>query len=345
MRKHWFKFVLLGLTLVCGIGIWVALDCLWDVMAEYEASSEIGAVSAYFDRFASGDYDTAADTSGFPFDEKSPREDYIRYLKNTFGSEFSSFRFAGRNGETQGEKIYGIYADSEFLGEVRLIPSESGERRWNVVAVVEYAEPLTVIAPSYATVSVNGKPATPSPDAEPVADEDFLPLAYLIPVPTKVTYHFDGYLFSPQVTAIAPDGTVCVSAQQEDGTVMFSVPLAEGQTEEIPALLSDFATTYAAWIAKDASFSRLQPMLDRSTTFYKDLLEFVNYWFTDHDGYEFRNIQVSDFSRPADGLMAGTVSFEHVVFYKGEELVYETSYRLSYRQVNGAWLMSHLEIL
>lgn len=341
MRKHWFKFLLLGLVLVFGIGIWVTLDLLWDAMVRFEAASEIGAVTEYFDRFAQGDYDTAADTSEFPFDEKATREDYIEYLKTTFGSEFSTLRFAGTDGEIEGEKLYGIYADSRFLGNVRLIPSQ-GERQWHVVAVVEYADPVTVIAPACVQVFANGVAATPLPDVQPIADEDFVPLANLVEAPNKVTYRFEGYLFTPVLTAVTPDGTACASSKAEDGTVTFVASPSEGEREALTVLMSDFATTYAAWIAKDAKFYQLQPMLDRSTKFYRDLTEFVNYWYTDHDGAEFRNVVVSDLSRPADGLFAGTISFDHVVFYEGQEMIYESKYRLIFRQVNGQWLLANL---
>lgn len=346
-KKHWFKLLLLLIAIGCGLCVWQLLDTLWYKMVDYEYASESGAVAAYFDRFAQGDYDTAADTSGFPFTDRAPREDYIRYLKETFGSDFSRLRFAGRDGENEGERLYNIYNESTLLGTLRLIPTELEGRAWTPIALVEYADPVTVVLPAYAGVTVNGEAPRGEDlvDTPPLEDEDFKPLAYLVTVPTKVTYRFEGYLYSPEIAASAPDGTACRKEIAEDGTIVFTVPEAADQTEAITAMMSDFSLGYARWIAKDGNFSAIRGFLDRSTTFYKDLLEFNNYWFTAHDGYEFRNVKASEFSRPAEGLLAGTFSFDHVVFYKGEEVVYPTKYRLLYRNVDGNWLLAGLTIL
>jgi len=345
-RKHWFKLFLLLFAVICGFVVWHLLDALWGNMVEYEYSSESGAVTAYFERFARGDYDTAADTSGFPFTDRAPREDYIRYLKETFGSDFSRLRFAGRDGDVAGEKLYNVYSESTLLGTLRLVPRELDGRAWTPVALVEYAEPVTAVLPAYAAVSANGVPAAEGDKVatDPMEDEDFKPLEYLVAVPQKVTYRFSGYLYAPELTAVAPDGTPCRKTVSEDGTVVFTVPEAADQKDSFTEMMTGFSLSYARWIAKDGGFSAMTPYLDRSTRFYKDLTEFVNYWFTDHDGYEFRNVEVSEISRPADGLMAGTVRFDHVVFYKGEEIVYHTNYRLLYRQVDGKWLLAGLTI-
>ena len=346
-KKHWFKFFLLLFAVACGLFVWHLLDALWVNMIDYEYASESGAVEDYFARFAAGDYDTAADTCEFPFTDRAPRVDYIRYLKETFGSDFSHLRFAGRDGETENEKLYNIYDDSTLLGTVHLVAREMEGRKWTVMAPAPYAPSVKVVAPAYVTVSANGVAATESDrsDVPAIEDADFKPLEYLVTVPTKVTYVFAGYLYAPEITAVAPDGTVCRKEIAEDGTIVFSVPEAEGQTEALTEMMSGFSLAYARWIATDGYFSAVQPYLDRTTRFYKDLTEFVNYWFTEHDGYEFRNISASNFSRPADGLLAGTFSFDHVVFYKGEEIVYNTSYRLLYRWVEDRWLLAGLTIL
>lgn len=344
-KKHWFKFLLLFVAIVCAAVVWYLLDSLWVSMENYERAAESGAVQAYFDHFAAGDYDTAADTSGFPFTDKAPKEDYIRRLKDIFGSDFSNLRFAGRDGEVEGEKLYNIYAGSTLLGSVRLIPESFEGRDWKVIAIMDYAEPVSAVAPSYVTVSVNGVTATPLSDVPPVEDADFVPMSYLVTVPTRVSYRFEGYLYTPSVAAVGPDGTACNLKTDENGTLQFTLPTSAEQTEAVKTMMQEFSLAYSRWIATDGNFNAVKPYLDRTTTFYKDLTEFVNYWFTDHDGYDFRNIEITDLSRPAEGLLAGTIRFDHIIVYKGEERVYETSYRLLYRQVNDQWLLIGLTIL
>lgn len=345
MKKHWFKFVLLALVCILSVAVWGLLDTLWNSMVEYEAASEIGAVTEYFERFAQGDYDTAADTCGMEFTEKVPREDYIRYLQETFGSDFSDLRFAGRDGDKAGEKLYRIYSGNTALGTVRLIPVTGQSRNWHVVSEVEYADPILVNAPETVTVTANGIPVKLPEDAPKTPDEDFKLLEQVLTVPQRVSYTVEGYLYAPVIAGTAPDGTPCLSAVDENGTIVLTVPPTEAQAAEYETVMKDFATVYACFIAKDAAFGKVAAKMDRNTPFYEAVRTFSNYWYNTHNGYEFRNWQISEMVRPADGLFAGTIRFDHVVFWKGEEKIYHSAYRLCFRQVNGVWLLVDLKMI
>lgn len=345
MKKHWFKLVLISLALVCAVAIWGVLDSLWNAMVQYEAASEIGAVTEYFDCFAAGDYETAAATSGFLFDERNSKEDYVQYLKDTFGSDFSDLRFAGRDGDAEGEKIYRIYAGDTALGEVCLLPVEGQARQWKVVARVVYADPVSVVAPSYVTVFANGVAVEAAADATAVPHEDFASLTAVFDVPTKVSYSLEGYLFSPSVTGSAPDGTPCGSTVGEDGTIVMTVPPTAAQGEQYEQLMIEFSQLYAKFISEDATFSQLKSKIDRSCPFYTAVAQFDNHWYVAHTGFEFRNTEITDVVRPAEGFFSGTIRFDHVVFRNAKEHVYPSAYRLSFRLVDGQWLLADLKIL
>ncbi len=343
MRKHWFKLVLLSLALVCGVAVWGILDSLWNSMADFEAKSEIGAISEYFRLFAAGDYETAARVGDFPFDEKNSKEDYIQYLKDTFGSDFSDLRFAERQSDIPEEKLYRVYSGDTALGSVRLIPVEGQARDWKVVAQVEYAKPLTVTAPSFISVSANGIPLTEP--GESSVHEDFAAVEQFITVPTKTTYTLEGYLYHPEITAVAPDGSACSQSVSEDGTVeLFAYPSQEDQ-ESFEALMTDFSKLYARFISEDASFASLKSKMLRGTTFYESVRTFYNGWYTTHTGYEFRDLSISDVVRTDESTFAGTIKFDYVVFRGKQEYVYPSSYRLSFCLSNGQWLLADLKIL
>lgn len=342
MKKHWFKFTLLALALVLGIVVWALLDTLWYNMESYEAASEIGAVTEYFDRFSRGDYDTAAETSGFVFDEKNSKEDYIRYLKDRFGNDFSDLRFAGREAEREGEKIYRIYSGDTPMGEVCLIPVTDGARNWKVVAQVEYAPALTVTAPSTVKVFANGVNVSTETTYD---NEDFKGVAELFDIPQQATYTLEQYLYTPEITGVAYDGTPCSVFKQEDGSLLLKVPPKDGTAAEYEQVMKDFSQLYARYIATDATFAAVKVKMDPSTPFYEALRTFTNYWYNAHSGYEFRNWQFSDIERPADGYFAGTIRFDHAVFWLGKENVYPSAYRLSFRYKDGAWLLVDMKIL
>ncbi len=342
MKKHWFKIALLSLAAVLTVVVWGLLDTLWNSMEQYEANSEIGAVTEYFHHFASGDYDTAAAASGFTFDEKNSKENYVQYLKDTFGSDFSDLRFAGRDGDVSGEKIYRIYSGNSPLGSVRLIPTEGEKRNWKVIAEVEYAEAITVIAPAFVQVSANGTAQAPLDGAE--THEDFANLEEKIQVPKKVTYTLKEYLYAPELSATAPDGTVCTKTVAEDGTVEFTVPAAEKDKAVFEGLMTDFAKLYANYVSKDATFKTLKPKMVQGTDFYESVRTFYNGWYIDHTGYEFRDLEISDVIRPDENTFVGNIKFDYVVFRGTKEYVYPSAYRLSFCLSDGKWLLADMKI-
>ncbi len=344
MKKHWFKITLLSVTLILGVVIWGLLDTLWDNMAEYEANSEIGAVTEYFNRFAAGDYDTVLQTTDFLFDEKNSKEDYIQYLKDTFGSDFSDLRFAGRDGDKAGEKIYRVYSGNTPLGSVRLIPVEGEARRWRVIPEVEYAEPITVIAPAYIGVAANGH-LLPNDGKSGETHEDFSDLEQVISVPRKVTYTLEGYLYPPEVSGVTSDGATCSQTVADDGTVEIFVPAAERDKGTFEGLMADFSKLYSRFISEDASFNMLKPKMLQGTEFYESVRTFYNGWYTAHTGYEFRDLETSNIVRPNPYTFVGDIRFDYVVFRGTKEYVYPSAYRLSFYLSDGKWLLADLKML
>ncbi len=343
MKKHWFKITLLSITLILGVVIWGLLDTLWNNMAEYEANSEIGAVTEYFQHLEKEDYESILQASGFVFDEKNSKENYIQYLKDTFGSDFSDLRFAGRDGETSGEKVYRIYSGNTPLGSVRLIPTEGQKRKWNAVAEVKYADPMTVVAPAYIGVSANGT-FLPNDGKSGEIHEDFSGLEQFISVPRKKTYTLDGYLYAPEVSAVAPDGTECVKTVAEDGTVHFTVPVAEKDKATFEVLMTDFSKLYANYITKDATFKMLKPKMLQGTEFYESVRTFYNGWYIDHTRYEFRDMEIFNIIRPDQNTFVGDIRFDYVVFRGTKEYKYPSAYRLSFCYSDGQWLLADLKI-
>ncbi|MBQ1965313.1 MAG: hypothetical protein II348_01400 [Clostridia bacterium] len=342
IKKHWFKLTLLALAAILGVVVWGLLDTLWHNMEEFEAASETGAITEYFAHLQAENYEPIFESSGFEFNEKNTREDYVKYLQDSFGTDFSDLRFAGRDSEVAGEKIYRIYSGNTPLGEVNLIPQD-GDRNWRVSAVVKYADPITLTAPSHVTVYANGVAQT---GGEAFANPDFKDTGTAFEVPQQVTYPVEGYLYAPKLSGTAANGTPCaVKTDEETGECTMFVAPSEVQRAEYEAVMKEFSQLYACYIAKDSSFARLRVKMDTSTPFYKAMSTFSNYWYNEHSGYEFRNWELFDIECSADGFFSGSVKFDHIVFWRGEEKNYASSYRLSFRQVNGQWLLVDLKYL
>ena len=347
-KSRWFGWVLLGLLVISLIAVGLVLNELWRGLVAYEASSSDGALNRYFQRFAEGDYETAARESGFPFDEKATESDYIVLLKNTFGDDFSNLRYAEQTGGTEQEKEFNVYAGNVKKGKVRVRHRKhreaNGDDAWSVCAVVEYQPPFTVTAPEFVSVRVNGVNQTPD-GGDPIPYTEFEALPDPSMIPCRRTYRVEGYLLPPLVTGVTPDGYACRVTYDEQGNAAVDAVAGGEQERLFSRRMTEFSTLYARYLAKDAKFPELRPYLETGTPFYKDLTGFNPYWFTAHSGYEFRNVQVSPIIRTAEDLFFGTVSLDQVIFYKGEERIYHAEYRLVFRLVDGEWLLNDLRIL
>ncbi|MBQ1965248.1 MAG: hypothetical protein II348_01055 [Clostridia bacterium] len=337
MRKHWFKITLLVFASVCTVVACVFLGLLWNAMEAFEANSEIGAMDAYFSRFSVGDYTTAAETSDFPFDEKSTKEEYIRFLKAEFGSEFSDFRFSESMNDGSEEKLYTVYRGAERLGEVRLIPQQGEDRNWRVVAVTRYADPLVVEAPNYVTVFANGTEQTPPPGEHPVLKE-FESLTQYPDLPRTVTYRLEGYLFPPEISLKSPQGTTCATVEGEDGKLLVSVTPDGILSQQCWNLLVDFSKLYARYISRDAELEELTVKLKQNTPLYESILSYDTKYVISHTGYEFRDLQVSDVVW-GNNYLSGTVTFDYIVFRGKTEFKYPSQYHLLLAKEQGRWVV------
>ncbi len=337
MKNRWFKITLLVFTLLCVLVSCVLLHFLWSAMVDFEAASEIGAIGEYFDNFARGDYSAAAETSGFPFDEKSTKEEYISYLKSVFGSDFSDLRFSETESNVSGEKLYAIYNGMDYLGDVRLIPQQGQSRNWRVVAVTQYADPLLLEVPDFVTVSANGIVQIPLPGETPVMTE-FSSLTDYPNLPCKVSYRLEGYLFSPEISFQSPNGTDCITAREEDGKICVSVIPTGSREQQCRNLLVEFSQVYARYISRDADLEELAEKLKQDTALYESILSYDTKYVISHTGYEFRNVEVSDVIWGGD-YFVGTVQFDYIVFRGKTEYAYPSQYRLTFAKEQGHWVV------
>jgi hypothetical protein len=192
-------------------------------------------------------------------------------------------------------------------------------------------------------LSVNGVLQTPDQNSTET-HEDFTGLEEKIQVPTKVTYTLKKYLYAPEISAVASDGTVCTKTVEDNGSVKITVPVAEKDKATFEGLMTDFSKLYARYVSKDATFKMLKPKMVQGTDFYESVRTFYNGWYIDHTGYEFRDLTITDVIRPDENTFVGNIKFDYVVFRGKKEYVYPSAYRLSFYCSNGQWLLADMKI-
>jgi hypothetical protein len=126
----------------------------------------------------------------------------------------------------------------------------------------------------------------------------------------------------------------------------FKVPDAQQSTYKDIAI--NGAKKYAGFMSNDISMSNFLSGIISGTQMYKDMSEYRQYWYTDHDSTKFENIEAYDLKVYGKDCFSCAVYFDYWIFgQRGKpdfQQKLETNTRIWYVNRNGTWYMSDIEI-
>lgn len=320
----------------------VGAPLLWAALDNYETSTPLHGIRVFYDRLARGDL-TLADDAGFVPSAFADKEMYIELLREQFGSAESDYLYARieEESDTPTACRYDIYRDNKRLGTLRLT-AQSPHGPWTAHADVQIFGDITVTAPAFASVSVNGKVlgAAQETARQPQAQTDALG-DFVNDMPQTVTYTVSGLLKAPTVTATA-DGTAC--EVEADGT-HYAVTAFSQDGADLQQRVRQVAHLYAYYISKDATFAELKPHMVQNTPFYKSAKAYNNYWYNKHLSVEFANEKISDIVMLSTEIFTADISFDYIVKRTHDTNIYPTAYRCLFIKAGDAWLLLDLKML
>lgn len=334
-----FRRGLLVFTLVMLCAIAAALVFLWSALADYEANTPESSMRRYLDRVSAGEWDALAAESGFEPTEFATLDDYEAALKRLYAEPVTDPVFV-RTGGGEADPVYTLKQNGEKVAVLALTRAPGGsEYKWNVRTDIEPLDPVTITAPAFARVSVNGKAlgAPASSEAAPAFAD--LPEGY--DAPQRSVYSVEGLLMPPEITAEA-DGVSCEVAQTEDGYDVTVRPAADAALWERAEAA---ARTYAAFITQDATRAQLNAYLLRGTAFYDAMQEFYNGWYIDHNAHEFRDMTHESIRMDSPDAFTAELSFTYVIRMGSKEYEYPSRYRLAFLNTADGWKAVQVETL
>lgn len=207
--------------------------------------------------------------------------------------------------------------------------------------------------PSNYTVSVNGKEITSSDNWK--TDKD-LPIEELSNIPTA---YFTAPLMNTYKVAVVSGGLDVTAKNYKGDTVMLKYDeksmtyygdfaVSENQQSTYTETAVKGAKKYAAFMSNDVSMGNFLSGIISGTKMYKDMSEYRQYWYTDHDSTKFENIEAYDLKVYGENCFSCAVYFDYWIFGQRGKPDFQqkipTNTRIWYVNRSGTWYMADIEI-
>lgn len=207
--------------------------------------------------------------------------------------------------------------------------------------------------PSNYTVYVNGKEITASDNWKTeqnleIAELGNIPKEYFA-APLMNTYKVAVVSGELEVTAKNYKGdTVNLKYDEKSMTYYGDFAVSESLQNSYKEIAINGAKKYASFMSNDVSMSNFLSGIISSTKMYKDMSEYRQYWYTDHDSTKFENIEAYDLKVYGENCFSCAVYFDYWIFGQRGKPDFQqkipTNTRIWYVNRNGTWYMADIEI-
>ena len=207
--------------------------------------------------------------------------------------------------------------------------------------------------PSNYTVNVNGKEITSSDNWK---TEKNLMIEELSNIPTA---HFTAPVMNTYKVAVVSENlnvtaknykgdTVALKYDEKSMTYYGDFAVSENQQNTYTETAINGAKKYAAFMSNDVSMSNFLSGIISGTKMYKDMSEYRQYWYTDHDSTKFENIEAYDLKVYGENCFSCAVYFDYWIFGQRGKPDFQqkipTNTRIWYVNRSGTWYMADIEI-
>lgn len=337
-HKHRFWICLLIYFLVLMIAASAGLIWLNNSLIDYENATPNGALNNYVDRLKSGNFEAIYQDSALQETTFNNKEQILLYLSNTYNGNPNDIRLRERVSTDADKKEYAVYYDDTRKGIITVTKTDG---RWQITPNLVYLPPVTLIAESDARITVNGQDIT----FLDIPKEEVQSLVYTginqtDILPTLYSYTFEGLLNPPIIEGVDLNGNAYTATASNDGAQYALTKVVADKQAEYETLAIDAATTYAKYIAKDATRNTLLTFVHKKSTLYQTIRNFSNSWFSTHESYEFLDLKVSEFKQYTDRDFSCDVSFQPTYVRKGKTFKGEpVHYQVAFIQTGDTFLM------
>ncbi len=339
-KRHIYSIVLLGIftaLMFLSTRVW---DFTWEQLELYESGHIKHAEEKLSEKFRLNQIDAILDEKCIEYDRFNRREDYMTYMLEVFGNDYTSAKMIKGRTLEDGSVLYDVWLGNTKFAEYSLF--KSGDN-WDYKSTDLNGElfvkthSVKVVVPEGTEVRANGELLGDefiSRETYSVHDFDDLDDESLIP---RFTVYDTGNIFisEPEVSVQNKNGRELVLT--EDKKTLRALPEpTEEQLAEIKAAAEESALAYAMYITQDTSFEPLKKYLVEDSELYRRIKGFYHDWYRDHTT-TYDNVVFSDIVMYDEEHFTLHIEFDYHVNIGYRVNDYEVEYTMSLVKLDGVW--------
>ncbi len=339
-KRHIYSIVLLGIFTVLMFLSTCVWDFTWEQLELYESGHIKHAEEKLSEKFRLNQIDAILDEKCIEYDRFNRREDYMTYMLEVFGNDYTSAKMIKGRTLEDGSVLYDVWLGNTKFAEYSLF--KSGDN-WDYKSadlnneLFVRTHSVKVVVPEGAEVRANGELLGNefiSRETYSVHDFDDLDDESLIP---RFTVYDTGNIFisEPEVSVQNKNGRELVLTEDKKTLRALPEPTAE-QLAEIKAAAEESALAYAMYITQDTSFEPLKKYLVEDSELYRRIKGFYHDWYRDHTT-TYDNVVFSDIVMYDEEHFTLHIEFDYHVNIGYRVNDYEVEYTMSLVKLDGVW--------
>lgn len=339
-KRHIYSIVLLGIFTVLMFLSTLVWDFTWEQLEQYEAGHIRHAEENLSEKFRLNQIDAILDEKCLEYDRFNRREDYMTYMLDVFGNDYTSAKMIKGRTLEDGSVLYDVWLGNTKFVEYTLF--KDGDN-WDYTSanlndeLFVKAHSVNVVVPEGAEVRANGELLGAdfiSAETYSVHDFDDLDDKSLIP---RFTVYDTGNIFisKPEVKVYGENGKELVISEEKKTLRALPEP-TEKQLAEFKSAAEEAAIAYAMYITQDTSFEPLKKYLIEDSELYRRIKGFYHDWYRDHTT-TYDNVIFSDIVMYDEEHFTLHIEFDYHVNIGYRVNDYEVEYTMSMIKLDGVW--------
>lgn len=345
-------YIIFFLALLISVGI--GLRFLWLALNDYESTMPVYVMARARDEFANKNYSDILEQSGSSLSEFESKDFFNEYMTNKIADK--EIEFVKKSGSSSTFPTYILSAGETNLATISLKEktdkSKFGFKQYEVdliTDVISFDEEITIIAPSNATVFLNDIEVTEKWIVENNIEITKLKnvIEKLTEKPTLVKYKITGLISKPKINAIGFLENECEIIIDEEKKI--AIASQNGNMEMIQKheqLAIEVAKVYANFTSNDTEFSNLSKYLLKGMPLYRNLSILDVNFYSQHDSFEFKNVETSNFLMYNDSCFSCEIKFDYCInrIAQNKNFVFPSDITLYFIKSDGNWLVGDLTL-
>lgn len=339
-KRHIYSIVLLGIFTVLMFLSTLVWDFTWEQLELYEAGHIRHAEENLSEKFRLNQIDAILDEKCLEYDRFNRREDYMTYMIDVFGNDYTSAKMIKGRTLEDGSALYDVWLGNTKFAEYTLF--KDGDN-WDYTSanlndeLFVKAHSVNVVVPEGAEVRANGELLGAdfiSAETYSVHDFDDLDDKSLIP---RFTVYDTGNIFisEPEVKVYGENGKELVISEEKKTLRALPEP-TEKQLAEFKSAAEEAAIAYAMYITQDTSFEPLKKYLIEDSELYRRIKGFYHDWYRDHTT-TYDNVIFSDIVMYDEEHFTLHIEFDYHVNIGYRVNDYEVEYTMSMIKLDEVW--------